>query len=169
MTSEGPSGPGFSPYYSWIGSPASFNGTNTLTGGDSCKLLPFLLRRLLIRCAHSHRQGHGNTANNFSINFLTGANSRRESESMVHLRRSVLHHRGLGHGGGHDTGPGFPLLRFGPPKIGTEHDLGLYGFILRHHLPMVLLGLLAGFLRSSDQRLYWQPRTFRFDQHTRRP
>ncbi|KAL8631141.1 hypothetical protein Q9189_003175 [Teloschistes chrysophthalmus] len=35
MTSEGPSGPGFSPYYSWIGSPASFNGTNTLTGGDS--------------------------------------------------------------------------------------------------------------------------------------
>ncbi|KAL8644873.1 MAG: hypothetical protein Q9210_007026 [Variospora velana] len=35
MTSQGDAGPGYSPYYSWIGSPATFNGTNTLTGGDS--------------------------------------------------------------------------------------------------------------------------------------
>ena len=31
------SGGGFAPSYSWIGAPTQFNGTNTLTGGDSCQ------------------------------------------------------------------------------------------------------------------------------------
>ena len=56
MTSEGDAGPGYSPYYSWIGSPATFNGTNPLTGGDSCKFASLYLRRFLIRCANSDRQ-----------------------------------------------------------------------------------------------------------------
>lgn len=29
---------GFSPSYSWVGKPTQFNGTNQLTGGDSCEL-----------------------------------------------------------------------------------------------------------------------------------
>lgn len=38
MGSSPPSG--FAPYYSWVGAPAQFNGTNPLTGGDSCTLDP---------------------------------------------------------------------------------------------------------------------------------
>lgn len=34
---------GYSPSYSWVGKPTQFNGTNQLTGGDSCEL-PVLAR-----------------------------------------------------------------------------------------------------------------------------
>ena len=65
----GDAGPGFSPSYSWIGAPSTFNGTNTLTGGDSCKLKSFYLRLPLIRSGNrSPRQLH--IANNLDIQAL---------------------------------------------------------------------------------------------------
>ena len=46
MTSY-PAPTGFAPSYSWIGAPTAFNGTNPLSGGDSCEYI-FLFTILLI-------------------------------------------------------------------------------------------------------------------------
>ena len=91
-----------------------------------------------------------------------------KSESMVHLRRSGLHHRGFGHGGSHDTGAWLLVLRPGATKVGPEHDLGLHGQFFHHHLPMVLLGLFFGIFSSRHQRLHWRSEPFRSYQHSRR-
>ena len=72
--------------------------------------------------------------------------SYRELESVVCCWRPSLHHSGLGHGGGHDTRSWLPLLWSCAKKVGVEHDLGLYGLVLHHYVPMVLLGLFVGFL-----------------------
>lgn len=53
--------------------------------------------------------------------------SYRKSKSMVHLRRSGLHHHSLGYGRGHDTGSRLLVFRPCAKKVGPEHDLGLYG------------------------------------------
>ena len=78
---------------------------------------------------------------------------------MVPVRRSGVHHRGLGHGVGHDTRTRLPVLGPCTKEIGAQFDLGLYGIFLHHYVPMVLLGLLAGFLRQRDQRIHWRPQT----------
>ena len=86
---------------------------------------------------------------------------------MVPVRRSGVHHRGFGHGVGHDTRA--RLLVFGPctKKIGTQHDLGLYGLFHHRHVPMVLLGLLAGFLLHGNERIHWRPKTLWPDEYPR--
>ena len=73
---------------------------------------------------------------------------------MVSGRRPGLHHRGLGHGAGHDSGSGISLFWTSTQKVGAEHDLGLYGFFLGHHLPVVFLGLLAGFQSIRDEWIH---------------
>ena len=61
---------------------------------------------------------------------------------MVHFRRSGLHHRGFGHGGGHDTGARISLLRSGAAKVCSYYDMGLHGLVFRHYFPMVSLGAI---------------------------
>ncbi len=41
-------GGGYAPSYSWIGPPTQFNGTNALTGGDSCESSPKPCRQIYI-------------------------------------------------------------------------------------------------------------------------
>ena len=74
---------------------------------------------------------------------------------MVSIRRSGVHHRGFGHGAGHDTRTGLPI--FGPctKKVGTQYDMGVYGLFHRCHIPMVLLGLFASFLFFGNERIHW--------------
>lgn len=95
--------------------------------------------------------------------------SHRKSEPMVSVRRPSVHHRGLGHGAGYDSWPRIPLLRTRTKEVGFEHDLGLYGIILRHHFPMVLLGLFVGFLAHSNERLHWRSSTLWSHEYTRCP
>ena len=93
--------------------------------------------------------------------------SHHKSESMVSSWRSSLHHRGLGHGAGHDTWSWLPLLWSGTTEICPEHDMGLYGLLFHHHLSMVLLGLLSSLFQYGHQRLHRRSTTFRLDEHTR--
>ena len=80
--------------------------------------------------------------------------SHRESEPMVHFWRSSLHHCGLGHGGGNDSGAGLPVLGTGKTEVCIVDDLGLHGQFLSHHIPMVFLGLLARLLSFRHERLH---------------
>lgn len=48
---------GYAPGYSWIGAPATFNGTNNMTGGDSCKLTILIFDDLSIPVPISCRKG----------------------------------------------------------------------------------------------------------------
>jgi hypothetical protein len=48
------------------------------------------------------------------------------------------------HGLDHDPGTRIPLLWTRTPKVCALYDLGVYGLILGHRLPMVLLGLFFG-------------------------
>lgn len=119
---------GFAPSYSWIGAPTQFNGTNALTGGDSCQFhsLPWeIVGRDLIQCVNSHAS-HG------------------KFESMVYLRRPSLHHHGLGHGRHHGTRSRIFILWTCTKKIRSQHDLRLHGLVRYYHVSMVLLGLLFG-------------------------
>lgn len=75
---------------------------------------------------------------------------------MVHIRRPGIHHHCLCNGPGHDSRSRFPLLWSCTKKVGAEHDLGLYGLFLHHHIPMVLLGLLSGILTIRDERIHWR-------------
>ena len=78
-----------------------------------------------------------------------------ESESMVFAGRPGLHYHSFGYGGGHDTRSGLPVLRTGPKKVGSYHDLGVHDEFLRHHITMVLLGIFARIFRARDERFYW--------------
>ena len=91
--------------------------------------------------------------------------SHRESESMVHLRRPSLHYRGICHGGGHDTRSRFSVLRPRTEEIRAQHDLGLYGQFLDHHVPVVLLGLFVGFFGSGKKWIHWRSQPFWPHQH----
>lgn len=93
--------------------------------------------------------------------------SHRKPESMVPIWRPGLHHRGFGHGAGHDSWSRLPIFRACPKEVGFEHDLGLYGFILRHHLSMVLLGLLLGLFAHTDERIHRGSEALRSYEHTR--
>lgn len=85
---------------------------------------------------------------------LISTNRGRKSEQMVPIRRSSLHHRGLGHGVGHGTGPWLSLFWTGTKKVRSVHDLGLHGFKLRHHFSMVLLGLFFGILTHGHEWIH---------------
>lgn len=87
-------------------------------------------------------------------------NSHGELESMVPIRRSGVHHRGFGHGVGHDPRTRLPLFRPCTKKISTQYDLGLYGLFHYRHIPMVLLGILAGLFSHGKERIHWRPSTF---------
>lgn len=84
---------------------------------------------------------------------------------MVSIWRPGLHHRGLGHGHGHDPRSRLSVLGIGSPKVCPEYDLGLYGFFVRRDLPMVFLGLFTCFLPDCDQRFYRQLAQLRFNEH----
>ena len=123
--------------YAWIGAPTPFNGTNSVTGGDSGQ---FKSRR--------------HPTERYTDMAMC---SQREPEPMVPARRPGLHPRGFGHGVDHGSWPGLPLLRSGSQKVGPLAHLGLHVLVLRHNLPMVLLGLLAR-LWSLQEWLHRQPR-----------
>lgn len=74
---------------------------------------------------------------------------------MVSIGRPGLHPRGFGHGVGHGTGSWLSLLRSGTKKVCPVHDLGLHGLEFYRYVPMVLLGLLFGFLTLGNERIYW--------------
>lgn len=67
-----------------------------------------------------------------------------QSEPMVRIRRSGLHHRRFGDGAGHGTRTRIPLLRTRAKKIRLEHDMGVYGVIMCDHVSVVFLGIFAG-------------------------
>jgi len=176
---------GYAPSYSWIGAPTTFNGTDPLSGGDSGKqkaglntcsayrhcytlnpvnqniFTPYphisptnpYLPPELPPCDRETRLGASSSNTNESQ--TDWMRSGRESEPMVRPRRPSLPHRGFGHGGGHDTRPGLPLLRPSTKKIGFDDDMGLHGKLLRHHVPMVFLGLLSRLFSAGHERLHW--------------
>ena len=91
--------------------------------------------------------------------------SRRESESMVRPRRPSIHYHSFGHGRGHDTRTGISVLGVGPAKVCLDNDMGLHGFILRHYLSMVPVGLFTGILGTRDKRFHWRSQSLWSDQH----
>lgn len=70
------------------------------------------------------------------------------------------------YGPAHDSRTRLPLLGARAPKVCTLHDLGVYGILLNHRLPMVLLGLFAGFQLNCDKWIYWKLGPFRSHGHT---
>lgn len=99
---------------------------------------------------------------------FNGKSRHGKLEQMVPIGRPGLYHRGIGHGAGHGSGPRLPVLRTGTTQVGLEHDLGLYGFPLRRHLPMVFLGLFAGILADRDERIHWKLAQLWIDEHVGR-
>ena len=77
-----------------------------------------------------------------------------KSEPMVSIWGSSVHLDSVGDGLGHDTRPGFPLLGPLTKEVGSEPDVGLLRIFLRHHLPVVLLGLLLGLFEYRYQRVH---------------
>ena len=95
------------------------------------------------------------------------ASSQGQSQSMVFSRRPSIHHCGFCNGGGHDTGSGIFIFGFGETEIRSDDGLGLYGELLGHHFPMVLLGLFASLFRTRDQWLHWGSYTLWSDEYPR--
>ena len=85
---------------------------------------------------------------------------------MVPSRRPGVHHRGLGHGAGHDTGSRLPLFRSCTKKIGTEHDMGVHGFVLGHNVSMVPLGILAWVQQLRNKWIHWRFEEVWLDEYT---
>ena len=91
--------------------------------------------------------------------------SNRKFESMVLSWGPSLYHRGLGHGGTHDSRTGIFVLGPCSTEISLEHGLCLPRFLLCHHVSVVLLGVFIGLLSSSNQWVHRKPRTFWPNQH----
>ena len=109
------------------------------------------------------------TWNYVRVNLLISYHSRRKPESMVQHGRLGLHHCGLGHGGGHGARPRLPVFGSCSKKIGAEYDHRVHGLLQHHHLPMVFLGILAGFFGSSDEWIHRRSESFWLDQYARCP
>ena len=92
--------------------------------------------------------------------------SRREFEPMVRSRRSSVHYHRLGYGRGHDTRAGISVLGASTTKVCFDHDMGLHGLLLRHHLPMVPLGLFTGIFCTREKRFHWRSQPLWSDQHS---
>jgi hypothetical protein len=90
-------------------------------------------------------------------------NSRRKSQPMVRSWRPGIYHRLIMHGPADDSGTGLPILGTCTAEVCTVHDLGLYGFFLDYRLPVVFLGLLAGFQLLCHEWVYWKFGPFWFD------
>ena len=127
--------------YSWIGPPTPFNGTNLWTGGDSSMHQPISFSPCQARAPRIHR--HIIIAEGSAMNILILSLSHNKPQSMVPVGRSSLHYRGFGHGLAHDPWAWLPILRPRAAEICPEYDLGMHGFLLGHHFPMVFLGLLS--------------------------
>ena len=84
------------------------------------------------------------------------SSSQGESESMVRSRRPSIHYHIFGHGRGYDTRTGISVLGIGTAKVCLDDDMGLHGFILRHYLSMVPVGLFTGILGTRDKRFHWR-------------
>lgn len=147
--------------YAWIGPPTQFNGTNSLTGGDSCALKPTILFCPGLRTILHDMIGIMNQKIKTNPMY-----SRRKFESMVLFWGSSVYHRGLGHGSGHDTRTG--LFVFGPcsEEISLKLGLCLHGLLFGHHFSMVLLGIFIGLLRPSKKRVYRRSQSFRTHQYS---
>ena len=156
MTSY-PAPVGYAPYYSWIGAPTSFNGTNPLTGGDSCKINSHNPQSTTSEKIPQQQATSRISANN---SFSCG-----ESESMVRPRRPSIHYRSFGYGRGHDTRTGISVFGIGTAKVCLDDDMGLHGFFLRHYLSMVPVGLFTGILGTRDERVHWRSQSLWFNQH----
>jgi len=68
------------------------------------------------------------------------------------------------HGVDHGAGTGLPILGSRATQVGSVHDLGVYGFLLCHCLPMVFLGLFIGFQLDGYKWVYRGFGTLRFDE-----
>ena len=80
---------------------------------------------------------------------------------MVRSGRPGIYHCLVVYGPGYDSRTGLPLLGPRAAKVCTLHDLGVHGILLDHRLPMVLLGLLAGFQLNCYKWVYWELGPFR--------
>ena len=90
-----------------------------------------------------------------TMNLADTGCSRGESESMVFPWGPSVYHYRLRHGRGHDTRTRISLLGAGTEEIRSDHDLGYHGLLLRHYVPMVLLGLFASVFGTRDKRFHW--------------
>ena len=159
MTSY-PAPTGYAPSYSWIGAPTAFNGTNPLSGGDSCGSTS---HSSYIIC-HNHPSPP--SGSDFGTTEIANkCSSRGKSQSMVCPWRPSVHYCRFGHGGRYDTRPRISVLGAGKEEIRSDHALGYYGLLLRHHIPMVLLGLFPSIFGTRNKRLYWRSEALWFDQH----
>ena len=125
--------------YAWTGAPASFNGTDPSTGGDSskCRTKPKVTAHLGAICQCPYNFG--------AMTNRLFPNSHHKPEPMVPIWRPSLHHCRIMHGATHDSGPRISLLWSCTTKVRPLNDLGMYGFFLSHCLPVVLLGIFSGF------------------------
>lgn len=163
MTSY-PAPTGYAPSYSWIGAPTAFNGTNPLSGGDSCQSTFLLLNSITPTIAPRPSCSDCGT-----MQVANRRPSGREFESMVRPRGPSVHYCRFSHGSGHDTRPWISVLGAGEEEIRPHHALGYHGLLFRHHVSMVLLGLFAGVFGTRNKRIHWGPETLRLDQHPRCP
>ena len=163
MTSY-PAPTGYAPSYSWIGAPTAFNGTNPLSGGDSCEStshLPILSATTI--------PPPPSCSDSCTARLANRPSSRGKFKPMVCSRRSSVHYCRFRHGSGHDTRSRISVLGAGKEKIRSDHALGYHGLLLRRHISMVLLGLFTGIFGTRNKWFHWRSQAFWLDQHPRCP
>lgn len=84
---------------------------------------------------------------------------------MVPSWRSSVYLGSVGYGPGHGPRPRFPLLRPLKEEVRSELNVGMLCIFLHHHLPVVFLGLLSGFLQHCHQWFHWGLDAFWIDGH----
>lgn len=169
MTSY-PAPTGYAPSYSWIGAPTAFNGTNPLSGGDSCQSTFHLLNSItpnILFPPPSFLRAHPSCSDIRTMQVADTRSSGGKSKSMVHHWRPRVHYRRFSHGSGHDTRPGVSLLGVGEEEIRPDYALGYHGLLLRYPFSMVLLGLFAGIFCARNKRFHWRPEALWLDQYPR--
>ena len=73
---------------------------------------------------------------------------------MVPARRPGLHHRVGLYGATDGAWDRVPVLRAVAQKVGSLAHMGGHDVLQRHHLPVVLLGLLPGLQQNRHERLH---------------
>lgn len=121
------------------GPPTAFNGTNEELGGDSSMFF------------HRRQREYSSSQPNTNTILLS---SYREPQPMVPIWRPGLHHPLRLSRPSHGPWHRLPVLWSCPKKISPLHALGCYDVLLRHCLPVVLLGLLSRLLYNFQQPLH---------------
>jgi hypothetical protein len=88
---------------------------------------------------------------------------------MVPIGRPSIHHRGFGDGAGHGPGTWISLFRPRPTKVCLVDDVGMYGSWICCYIPVVLLGILIGFLTDWTKWIYRGSQALWFNEYTGKP